>query len=95
MKKFLKNLAKGVYDGLQENEETRNRFSFQEIYDVILEFVSFFFMGLICTVLVCFIWAYFKISVSLGGILVLIWSLIIYYFINSTDVKNIKSRNKK
>ena len=92
MKEWIKNLAQGVYDGLQENEETRNRFSFQEIYDVILEFVSFFFMGLICTVLVCFIWAYYKISISLGGILILVWSLIFYYFLNSRDVKNIKKK---
>ena len=92
MKECIKNLAQGVYDGLQENEETRNRFSFQEIYDVILEFVSFFFMGLICTVLVCFIWAYYKISISLGGILILVWSLIFYYFLNSRDVKNIKKK---
>ena len=34
MKKFLKDIAQGVYDGLQENEGTHNQYSFQEIYDV-------------------------------------------------------------
>ena len=47
MKRFLKDIAQGIYDGLQENEATHNQYSFQEIYDVIQEFVSYFFVGLI------------------------------------------------
>lgn len=92
MKQFLKNLAQGVYDGLQNNEQTKNKYTFQEIYDVILEFVSYFFLGLILTVCVCFIWAYFKVSISLAGILVLVWALVLYYFLNSKDVKNMKKK---
>ena len=41
MKRFLKDIAHGIYDGLQENEVTHNQYSFQEIYDVIQEFVSY------------------------------------------------------
>ena len=47
MKRFLKDIAQGIYDGLQENEATHNQYSFQEIYDVIQEFVSYVFVGLI------------------------------------------------
>lgn len=46
MKKFLKDIAQGVYDGLQENEGTHNQYSFQDIYDVIQEFVSYIFVGM-------------------------------------------------
>ena len=50
MKKFLKDIAQGVYDGLQENEGTHNQYSFQDIYDVIQEFVSYIFVGMILSV---------------------------------------------
>ena len=50
MKRFLKDIAQGIYDGLQENETTHNQYSFQEIYDVIQEFVSYVFVGLILSV---------------------------------------------
>ena len=46
MKRFLKDIAQGIYDGLQENEATHNQYSFQEIYDVIQEFVSYLFCWL-------------------------------------------------
>lgn len=45
MKRFLKDIAQGIYDGLQENEATHNQYSFQEIYDVIQEFVSYLFLA--------------------------------------------------
>ena len=34
MKRFLKDIAQGIYDGLQEDEATHDQYSFQEIYDV-------------------------------------------------------------
>ena len=37
MKKFLKDIAQGVYDGLQENEGTHNQYSFQDIYLSLLQ----------------------------------------------------------
>ena len=92
MKQFLKNIAQGVYDGLQNSEQTKNKYTFQEIYNVILEFVSYFFLGLILTVCVSFIWAYFKVPMALSGILASIWALVLYYFLNSKDVKNIKKK---
>ena len=30
MKRFLKDIAQGIYDGLQENDATHNQYSFQE-----------------------------------------------------------------
>lgn len=46
MKRFLKDIAQGIYDGLQEDEATHDQYSFQEIYDVIQEFVSYVFCWL-------------------------------------------------
>ncbi len=60
MKKFLKDIAQGVYDGLQENEATHNQYSFQEIYDVIQEFVSYLFVGMILSVGAVFGYPYYK-----------------------------------
>ena len=46
MKRFLKDIAHGIYDGLHGSKFTHNQYSFQEIYDVIQEFVSYVFVGL-------------------------------------------------
>lgn len=88
--KILNDIAQGVYDGLQENEKTRNHFSYSEIIDVMEEFVSYVFLGLICTVLSIFVYFYFQISVS--GILIVIWAFILYGFVNSKEYKNIKKK---
>ena len=32
MKRFLKNIAQGMYDGLQDNEATHNQYSFQNAF---------------------------------------------------------------
>lgn len=88
--KILNDIAQGVYDGLQENEKTRNQFSYTEIIDVIEECVSYIFFGLICTVLLVFIHFYFKVSI--GGFLILVWAFILYGFTNSKEYKNIKKR---
>ena len=69
MKKFLKDIAQGVYDGLQENEGTHNQYSFQDIYDVIQEFVSYIFVGMILSVGAIFAYPYYKAFISLGAIL--------------------------
>ncbi len=88
--KILNDLAQGVYDGLQENEKTRNQFSYNEIIDVIEEFVAYVFFGLICTVLLVFIHFYFKVTI--GGFLVLVWAFILYGFTNSKEFKKIKKK---
>ncbi len=88
--KILNDIAKGVYDGLQENEKTRNQFSYTEIIDVMEEFVSYMFLGLICTVISIFIHFYFNISV--GGILILVWAFILYGFTNSKEFTKIKKK---
>ena len=80
MKKFLKDIAQGVYDGLQENEGTHNQYSFQDIYDVILS------VGAI------FAYPYYKAFISLGAVLLLVWAFILYYFLNSKDFKKIKKK---
>lgn len=67
MKRFLKDIAQGIYDGLQENEATHNQYSFQEIYDVIQEFVSYVFVGLILSVGAIFGYSYYKTFISLGA----------------------------
>lgn len=88
--KILNDIAQGVYDGLQENEKTKNQFSYTEIIDVIEECVSYIFLGLICTVLLVFIHFYFKVSI--GGFLILVWAFILYGFTNSKEYKNIKKK---
>ena len=92
MKKFLKNIAQGIYDGLQENEATHNQYCFQEIYDVIQEFVSYVFVGMILSVGAIFAYPYYKAFISLGAVLLLVWAFILYYFLNSTDFKKIKKK---
>ena len=92
MKKFLKDIAQGIYDGLQENETTHNQYSFQEIYDVIQEFVSYLFFGMILSVGAIFAYPYYKAFISLGAVLLLVWAFILYYFLNSTDFKKIKKK---
>lgn len=92
MKKFLKDIAQGVYDGLQENEGTHNQYSFQDIYDVIQEFVSYIFVGMILSVGAIFAYPYYKAFISLGTVLLLVWAFILYYFLNSTDFKKIKKK---
>lgn len=87
MKKFLKDIAQGVYDGLQENEGTHNQYSFQDIYDVIQEFVSYIFVGMILSVGAIFAYPYYKAFISLGAVLLLVWAFILYYFLNSKDFK--------
>lgn len=94
MKKFLKDIAQGVYDGLQENEGTHNQYSFQDIYDVIQEFVSYIFVGMILSVGAIFAYPYYKAFISLGAVLLLVWAFILYYFLNSTDFKKSK-RNEE
>ena len=88
MKRFLKDIAQGIYDGLQENEATHN----QEIYDVIQEFVSYVFVGLILSVGAVFGYPYYKTFISLGAVLLLVWAFILYYFLNSKDFKKIKKK---
>ena len=92
MKRFLKNIAQGMYDGLQENEATHNQYSFQEIYDVIQEFVSYVFVGLILSVGAVFGYPNYKTFISLGAVLLLVWAFILYYFLNSKDFKKIKRK---
>lgn len=92
MKTFLKNLAQGVYDGLQENKDTQNKYTFNDILDVIEEFVAYIFVGLICTVFFLFFKLYFQWQVSIAGFLVLIWSFVVYYFTNSKPFKKIKRK---
>lgn len=92
MKKFLKDIAQGIYDGLQENEATHNQYCFQEIYDVIQEFVSYVFVGLILSVGAVFGYPYYKTFISLGAVLLLVWAFILYYFLNSKDFKKIKKK---
>lgn len=94
MKKFLKDIAQGVYDGLQENEGTHNQYSFQDIYDVIQEFVSYIFVGMILSVGAIFAYPYYKAFISLGAVLLLVWAFILYYFLNSKDFKKSK-RNEE
>mgnify|MGYP003373738854 CR=1 FL=1 len=67
MKRFLKDIAQGIYDGLQENEATHNQYSFQDIYDVIQEFVSYIFVGMILSVGAIFAYPYYKAFISLGA----------------------------
>ena len=88
MKRFLKDIAQGIYDGLQENETTHNQYSFQEIYDVI----SYVFVGLILSVGAVFWYPYYKTFISLGAVLLLVWAFILYYFLNSKDFKKIKKK---
>ncbi len=88
--KILNDLAQGVYDGLQNNEKTRNQFSYKEIIDVMEECVSYIFLGLICTVFLVFIHFYFKISIE--GFLILLWAFILYGFVNSKEYKKIKKK---
>ena len=85
MKRFLKDIAQGIYDGLQEDEATHDQYSFQEIYDVIQEFVSYVFVGLILSVGAVFGYPYYKTFISLGAVLLLVWAFILYYFLNSKD----------
>lgn len=92
MKRFLKDIAQGIYDGLQEDEATHNQYSFQEIYDVIQEFVSYVFVGLILSVGAVFGYPYYKTFISLGAVLFLVWAFILYYFLNSKDFKKIKKK---
>lgn len=92
MKRFLKDIAQGIYDGLQENEATHNQYSFQEIYDVIQEFVSYLFVGMILSVGAIFAYPYYKAFISLGVVLLLVWAFILYYFLNSKDFKKIKKK---
>ena len=92
MKRFLKDIAQGIYDGLQENETTHNQYSFQEIYDVIQEFVSYLFAGLILSVGAVFWYPYYKTFISLGAVLLLVGALILYYFLSSKDFKKIKKK---
>lgn len=92
MKKFLKDIAQGVYDGLQGNEGTHNQYSFQDIYDVIQEFVSYIFVGMILSVGAIFAYPYYKAFISLGAVLLLVWAFILYYFLNSKDFKKIKKK---
>ena len=95
MKKFLKDIAQGVYDGLQENEGTHNQYRFQDIYDVIQEFVSYIFVGMILSVGAIFAYPYYKAFISLGAVLLLVWAFILYYFLNSKDFKKIKKEMRK
>lgn len=100
MKRFLKDIAQGIYDGLQEDEydglqedeATHDQYSFQEIYDVIQEFVSYVFVGLILSVGAVFGYPYYKTFISLGAVLLLVWAFILYYFLNSKDFKKIKKK---
>lgn len=92
MKTFFKNIAQGVYDGLQENKETQNKYTFNDILDVIEEFVAYIFVGLICTVIFIFLKLYFKWQVSIAGFLVLIWAFVLYYFTNSKPFKKLKKK---
>ena len=80
MKRFLKDIAQGIYDG------------FQEIYDVIQEFVSYLFVGMILSVGAIFAYPYYKAFISLGAVLLLVWAFILYYFLNSKDFKKIKKK---
>lgn len=95
MKKFLKDIAQGVYDGLQENEGTHNQYSFQDIYDVIQEFVSYIFVGMILSVGAIFAYPYYKAFISLGAVLLLVWAFILYYFLNSKDFKKNQKEMRK
>lgn len=90
--KILKDIAQGVYDGLQNNEKTRNLYSYTDIIDVIEEFVAYFFLGLICTVSTIFIFLYFHIQIEMGGILILVWAFILYGFLNSKEYKKLKKK---
>ena len=92
MKKFLKDIAKCVYDGLQENEGTHNQYSIQDIYEVILEFVSYIFVGMILSVGAIFAYPYYKAFITFGAVLLLVWAFILYYFLNSKDFKKIKKK---
>ena len=92
MKRFLKDIAQGVYDGLQENEVTHDQYSFQDIYNVIQEFVSYIFVGLILSVGAIFAYPHYKFFISLAAVLILVWSFIFYYFVSSQDFKKIKKK---
>lgn len=94
MKRFLKDIAQGIYDGLQEDEATHNQYSFQEIYDVIQEFVSYIFVGLILSVGAVFGYPYYKTFISLGAVLLLVWAFILYYFLIQRILKKSK-RNEE
>lgn len=94
MKRFLKDIAQGIYDGLQEDEATHNQYSFQEIYDVIQEFVSYVFVGLILSVGAVFGYPYYKTFISLGAVLLLVWAFILYYFLIQRILKKSK-RNEE
>lgn len=90
--KIFKRYCTWYICGLQENEVTHNQYSFQEIYDVIQEFVSYVFVGLILSVGAVFGYPYYKTFISLGAVLLLVWAFILYYFLNSKDFKKIKKK---
>lgn len=83
-KPLLEELAQGICDG------SDHKYDYDDICCLILEIEQNILFGCMVTLSLCIVWIYFDITISMAGILMLVWSLILDHILKLDSLEKIR-----